>query len=393
MSPLELNPFLARLPPYVFSELDRRKIVARARGMQLIDLGIGSPDQPMAPEIPEALAAALRDVSIHGYPPFSGVPSFLESCARFMHTRFGVRIDPQREALALSGAKEGIAHLIFALCGAGDIVLVPEIYYPVYARAAWLCGAEAVWVPMREGDRFVLDLNAIPESAARKAKLLIVNYPNNPTGARADRAFYERAVEFARAHDLLLVSDLAYSELTFEGGPAPSALEVPGAGEVTIEFHSGSKMFSMAGLRMGFTVGNAAAVRAMYDYRTNIGYGSPSAVQLAMGYALDHYKELIPPKVAEYRRRRDALVHELRAAGWDVQPPAGAMYAWLRVPAGVEDWEWVQRLIDRAGTVVTPGIAFGQGGKGYFRVSLVRDAETLRMAAKEIARAAADKGA
>ena len=377
---------LRKLPPYVFAELDRLKAEARKTRAGLVDLGIGSPDMPMAPGIVEALSAAAHEGTAHGYPPFRGVPAYFESIQRFMHGRFGVDVDPTREMVALSGAKEGLAQLVMAMCGPGDLVLVPEIYYPVYARATWLTGAEVSWVPMRARDDFELDLAAISDEDARRAKLLIVNYPNNPTGARVELEFYERAVAFARRHDVLLVSDLAYSEITFDGTPAPSALEVPDAKDVTIEFHSFSKTFSMAGLRIGFAVGNVEAIEALAAYRTNVGYGTPTVVQQAAAYALDHRDALVPPKVQAYCARRDAMVAAFGVAGWNVTPPHASMYLWLPVPDGVDDWTWVKTLMNEDGVVVTPGVAFGEGGRGYFRVSLVRDADTLATAATQIAK-------
>jgi LL-diaminopimelate aminotransferase len=214
---------------------------------------------------------------------------------------------------------------------------------------------------------------------------MIVNYPNNPTGARVEREFYDRAVAFAKRHDLLLVSDAAYSELTFGGTPAPSALQSDPGHEVTLEFHSCSKTFSMAGLRIGFVVGNARAIDALAAYRSNIGYGTATAVQHAAAYALDHDAELVPPKVAAYRSRRDAMAGAFRDAGWDVAVPDATMYLWLAVPEGVDDWDWVKALIERDGVVVTPGVAFGDGGRGFFRISLVRDEATLMAAAARIA--------
>ena len=383
--PITYTNALHRLPPYVFAELDRLKAAARARGASLIDLGIGSPDLPVAPEIIDALAEAARDPATHGYPPFRGVPQYFDAIAGFMQSRFGVAIDPVTEVLALSGAKEGLAQLIMALCGPDDVVLVPEIYYPVYARATWLSGAEVCWVPMRASDKFLMDLDAISADAAKRARVLLVNYPNNPTGARAEREFFERAVRFAREHDVLLISDLAYSELTFGGAPAPSALEIEGAKDVTIEFHSLSKTFSMAGFRIGFAVGNAAAIDALAAYRSNVGYGTPSSIQRAASYALDHHAELVPPKVAAYQARRDAAMGAFAAAGWTSEPPPASMYLWLQVPDGVDDWTWVRTLIDEDGVVVTPGVAFGEGGKGFFRISLVRDEATLMRASATIA--------
>jgi LL-diaminopimelate aminotransferase len=369
----------------VFAELDRLKAEARARGATLVDLGIGSPNLPVAPGIIEAMAAAGAEPTSGAYPPFRATQGYLDAIVDYMHGRFGATIEPETEALALSGAKEGIAQLVFSLCAPGDVVLVPEIYYPVFARAPLLCGAEVRWVPMRAADDFVLDLDAIPAADRKRAKMLIANYPNNPTGARVELDFFDRAVEFARRNDLLLVSDMAYCELTFEGRPAPSALEADPDREVTLEFHSCSKTFSMAGMRIGFVVGNATAVDALAAYRTNVGYGTPTVMQAAAAYALNHHAELVPATVAEYRARRDAMMRAFHAAGWPADPPPASLYLWRPVPEGVDDWEWVRTLIDEDGVVVTPGVAFGEGGRGWFRVSLVRDRDTLARAASTIA--------
>jgi LL-diaminopimelate aminotransferase len=369
----------------VFAELDRLKAEARARGATLVDLGIGSPNLPVAPGIIGAMAAAGAEPTSGAYPPFRATQGYLDAIVDYMHGRFGATIEPETEALALSGAKEGIAQLVFSLCAPGDVVLVPEIYYPVFARAPLLCGAEVRWVPMRAADDFILDLDAIPAADRKRAKILIANYPNNPTGARVELDFFDRAVEFARRNDVLLVSDMAYCELTFDGRPAPSALEADPDREVTLEFHSCSKTFSMAGMRIGFVVGNETALDALAAYRTNVGYGTPTVMQAAAAYALNHHAELVPATVAEYRSRRDAMMRAFHGAGWPAEPPPASMYLWLPVPEGVDDWEWVRTLIDEDGVVVTPGVAFGEGGRGYFRVSLVRDRATLAQAASTIA--------
>jgi LL-diaminopimelate aminotransferase len=382
--PLAQAATLRRLPPYVFAELDRLKSAARAKGRQLVDLGIGSPDLPMAPGVIDALDQAARLAGIQGYPPFLGAPRLFAAIEQFMRDRFDVAIDSAREALVLTGAKEGISSIIASLCDPGDLVLVPAIYYPVYARASWLVGAEVKFVPMRSEDGFIVDLDAIREEDARRARILIVNYPNNPTGARVGRDFYDRAVAFAREHDLLLVSDVAYSELTYDGAAAPSALASDPAHEVTLEFHSCSKTFSMAGLRIGFCVGNADAVNALSAYRSNLGYGTATPIQHAAAYALEHHAELVPTTVATYKGRRDAMVAAFRRAGWNVPAPAATMYFWLPVPEGLDDWTWVNTLIDNEGIVVTPGVAFGEAGRGFFRISMVRDEETLVRAAERI---------
>jgi LL-diaminopimelate aminotransferase len=383
--PLVQAATLRRLPTYVFAELDRLKAAARANGKQLVDLGIGSPDLPMAPDVIAALDQAARIPGIQGYPPFLGTPRLFGAIEQYMRERFDVGIDSAREALVLTGAKEGISSIIAALCDPGDVVLVPAIYYPVYARASWLVGAEVKFIPMREQDGFVVDLDALDAADLRRAKLMIVNYPNNPTGARVGKEFYDRAVAFARRHDLLLVSDVAYSELTFDGKAAPSALQSDPGHEVTIEFHSCSKTFSMAGLRIGFGVGNAAGIEALAAYRSNLGYGTAAPIQHAAAYALEHHTELVPPTVALYKARRDAMAAAFRRAGWDVPVPDATMYFWLPVPEGMDDWAWVNTLMDDDGIVVTPGVPFGEAGRGFFRISLVRDEATLARAAEKIA--------
>jgi LL-diaminopimelate aminotransferase len=380
-----LSENLESLPPYVFSELDRLKADARKRGVKFDDLGIGSPDRPMPAAIVDALQRAAADPSTHGYPPFRGVHAFRDAISRFMHRRFRVHANPDTEVLALAGAKEGIAQLIMATAGSSDVVLVPEIYYPVYARAAQLSGASVYWVPMRASTGFLADFDAVPNNVLRHARILIINYPNNPTGAVAERAYFDRAVAFAQQHGLILVSDLAYSQLTYDGFVAPSALEIPGAEDVTIEFHSCSKSFNMAGVRVGFAVGAAPLIEALASYRTNVGYGAPSGVQYGAAYAFDHYDELSAPVAAGYLARRDAVASAMRRLGYDAQPARGAMYLWQRVPNGIDDWTFLRTMIDEARVVVTPGSAFGPGGAGYYRLSLVAEAPVLEAAVERIA--------
>ena len=387
-----LSQNLGSLPPYVFAELDRLKADARQRGIRFDDLGIGSPDRPTPPSIVEALQRAAADPATHGYPPFRGVPMYRESVGRFMQRRFGVQVDATTEVLALAGAKEGIAQVIAATVGAGDVVLVPEIYYPVYARASLLTGAEVHFIPMRESTGFLADFDSIPRDVLRRARILIINYPNNPTGAVAERDYFERAVGFAHRHGLILVSDLAYSQLTFDGFVAPSALEIPGAKDVTIEFHSCSKSFNMAGVRVGFAVGAAPLIEALAAYRTNVGYGAPSVVQYGAAHAFDHYADLSAPVAATYRARRDAITAVMRRMGQQVKPPRGAMYLWHRVPNGVEDWAFVRAMLEDARTVVTPGSAFGPGGTGYFRLSYVAEPPVLESAMERIGAACAARG-
>jgi LL-diaminopimelate aminotransferase len=371
---------LSDLPTYVFAWLDELKAAARARGADLIDLGMGNPDQPTPSPIIEEINKAYRNPATHGYPPFRGTPRFREAVARYMQRRFGVDVDPETEVLCLSGAKEGIAHLTMAYTDEESVTIVPDIYYPVHGRATGLVGGRVHFIPLTAKAGFVPELARIPAEVLRAAKLLILNYPHNPTGAVAPLSLYEAAVSLCRSHHVTLMSDLAYCELTYDGVRAPSALQVPGGKDVTVEFHSFSKSFNMAGSRIGFAVGGRHLIDALHAVRTNMGYGTPSAIQEGAAYALDHSAELIEPTRARYERRRNALVDGFRSLGWDPVPSRGSMFFWLPVPRGTESQRWTERLIDEAGVVVTPGNAFGPGGEGFFRVSLIADEDVLASA-------------
>src|SRR5438105_3841097 len=378
---------LTALPTYVFAWLDELKAAARARGVELIDLGIGNPDQPTPPAIVEAITRAYADPRTHGYPPFRGTPQFLAAAARFMKRRFDVSVDAEHEVVCVSGGKEGIAHLVMAFTDERSVALVPDIHYPVHSRVAGLVGGRVQLLPLRRDRGFLPDLEAIPEPSARQARLLIVNYPHNPTGAVASLGFYEEAVGFCARHGIVLVSDLAYSEITFDGYVAPSVLEVPGAMSVAIEFHSLSKTFNMAGSRIGFAVGNADAIEALYAVRTNMGYGTPAAIQEGAAFALEHAEEFARPVARRYQERRDIVIEGFRSLGWDAKPSPATMFVWLEVPAGFDSQGWSEHLVDRAGVVVTPGNAFGPGGEGYFRVSLVASPNVVREAIARLRRA------
>ena len=378
-SPARLVPSrrVTDLPTYVFAWLDELKAEARARGADLIDLGMGNPDQPTPPEIIEAIARAYADPRTHGYPPFRGTSDFREAVARYMHARFGVEVDPEHEVLALSGAKEGIAHATIAYANEATVSLVPDIYYPVHARATGLVGGRSYLMPLRPERGFLPDLRTVPRDVLRDARLLVLNYPHNPTGTVAPLALFEDAVALCREHGVLLISDLAYSELTYDGAVAPSALQVPNAKAVTLEFHSFSKTFNMAGSRIGFAVGGREVIDALHAVRTNVGYGTPAAIQSGAAYALDHVRELERPVVERYRARRDVLLAGFKSLGWNAAPSRGTMFVWLPIPAGYGAQEWTRLLMDRAGVVVTPGNAFGPGGERFFRVSLIADAPVL----------------
>ena len=371
---------LTDLPEYVFSWLDALKADARSRGADLIDLGMGNPDQPTPAPIIDAIGKAFHDPRTHGYPPFRGTEPFRLAVANFMQSRFAVDADPEHEVLCLSGAKEGIAHATMAFADETTVSLVPDIYYPVHGRATGLVGGQTHLLPLRAERGFLPNLGAIPDDVLRRARILILNYPHNPTGATAPLDLYAEAVALCRRHGILLLSDLAYSELTFDGLVAPSALQVPGAKDVTIEFHSFSKTFNMAGSRIGFAVGSRHLIDTLNAIRTNMGYGTPVAIQTGAAYALDHYRELEAPTVARYERRRHALIEGFRSLGWTPEPARATMFLWLPVPAAFGAQEWTKHLIDKAGVVVTPGNAFGPGGNRFFRVSLIADEPVLAMA-------------
>lgn len=358
----------------------------RAEGKRLVDFGIGSPDQPVPELVVEAMRSAVGERALSGYPNFSGHPDFRQAIATFMQSRFGVTVDTENEIMPVAGSKEGIAEIILATCNPGDVVLVPEIHYPVYARATLLAGAVPVFVPFDADDRLMVETIAASDLA--RARILIVNYPNNPTTAVASKAQLAALVAFAEPHDLLLVSDLAYSELAFDGFVVPSMLEIDGAKDVAIEMHSCSKSFNMAGLRIGFVTGNAEAIDALDQYRANVGYGVSTLPQRAAIAAFSNYRTLVPPIVAEYKRRRDALVGALNENGFHTKTPQATMYVWLDVPSGFDDWAWVDALMRGPGVVVTPGIAFGAAGKGKFRMSLVQPADVLVSAVPRMAEVA-----
>jgi LL-diaminopimelate aminotransferase len=375
---------LTDLPTYVFAWLDELKAEARAGGAELIDLGMGNPDQPTPQPIVDAITAAYNDPRHHGYPPFAGTPQIRQAVARYMKARFGVDVDPDTEVLCLSGAKEGIAHTSMAFADESTISLVPDIYYPVHGRATGLVGGRTYLMPLHAERGFLPDLREIPADVLDDATLLVLNYPHNPTGAVAPLELYEDAVALCRKHGIVLVSDLAYSELTYDGTVAPSALQVPGAKDVTLEFHSFSKTFNMAGSRIGFAVGGRELIHALHGVRTNMGYGTPMPIQAGAAYGLDHYKELEKPVVARYQARRDALLGEFRSLGWPAQASHGTMFVWLPIPQGFSAQEWTKYLIDKAGVVVTPGNAFGPGGERFFRVSLIAEPAVFHKAIERL---------
>lgn len=362
---------LSKLPQYLFSAIDEKVDAAKAQGKDVISLGVGDPDLPTPDIIVEALREAAADPATHNYPPYAGTASFRQSAARWMETRFGVKVDPNTETLSLIGSKEGLAHMILAYVEPGDIVLCPSPGYPVYNNYTLLCGGEPYKVSLLPENDFLPDLDAIPEDVARKAKLLFLNYPNNPIGAIAPLEFIKKAVAFCKKYDILLCHDNAYSEMTFEGYRAPSFLEVEGAKDVCVEFFSLSKMYNMTGWRVGFAVGNEAGVKALGTIKSNTDSGVFKAIQQAAAKGLDHSDALTANLNEIYGRRRKLMVEGLRKLGWsDFEPGPATFYLWIPVPKGMTSAEFATLLLDECTVVVPPGNGYGAEGEGFFRMAL-----------------------
>jgi LL-diaminopimelate aminotransferase len=356
------------LPPYLFAELERKVREQEAAGVDVISLGIGDPDTPTPPGVVEALASAAADPGTHQYPANRGRPELREAFARFYERRFGVTLDPETEIIPALGAKECVFNLNLAFLDAGDVALAADPGYPVYTGGPLLAGAEPVLMPLLPERGFAPDLDAVAGDDARRARLMYLNYPNNPTGAVLPDGLFEGAVAFAREHDLLVVHDASYTETTFDGYVAPSFLETPGAREVGVEVFSLSKGWNMTGWRTAALVGNPEAVEAYWRLKTNIDSGMFEALQLAAVAALDAG----PPEGMRelYQRRRDLVCDALREIGVDVATPKGTIYVWAPVPAGHTSASYCELVLEESGVVISPGGAYGPNGEGFFRISL-----------------------
>ncbi len=371
---------LNKLPPYLFAELDRKIADAKAKGVDIISLGVGDPDLPTPQPIIDALKIAVDDPSTHTYPAYTGSNDFCESASQWMKSRFDVDVDSDTEAMAVIGAKEGIAHLILAYIQPGDIVLCPSPAYPVYENYTLICGGNPHTVPLLADKGFLPDLTAIPEDVAKKAKLLFLNYPNNPTGAIATEELMKEAIDFCRKYDILLCHDNAYSEMTYDGYRAPSFLSIPGAKDVCLEMFSFSKMFNMTGWRIGFAVGNPEGIKALGAIKSNTDSGPFTAVQRAASVGLKRCDELTKDLNAIYGRRRDIFVEGLRKMGWDIEPMIATFYMWIPVPTGMSSEAFASLLLEECGIVVPPGNGYGPEGEGFFRVALTQPEDRLKEA-------------
>jgi LL-diaminopimelate aminotransferase len=368
---------LRALPTYVFARLDELKARAREQGLDLIDLGMGNPDGPTPQPVVEAAIAALQNPANHGYPPFEGTASFRKAITDWYHRRYGVELDPEGEALPLLGSKEGLSHLAIAYINPGDTVLVPSPAYPAHFRGPLIAGGKIHNLILKPENDWLIDLADIPDSVAEQAKILYFNYPSNPTAATAPREFFEDIVAFARKHEILLVHDLCYAELAFDGYQPTSLLEIPGAKDIGVEFHTMSKTYNMAGWRVGFVVGNRHIIQGLRTLKTNLDYGIFAALQSAAETALQLPDVYLHEVQARYRTRRDFLVEGLAELGWNIPKSRATMYLWVPCPPGQNSTDFALTVLQQTGVVVTPGNAFGPGGEGYVRISLIADCDRL----------------
>ncbi len=382
--PFEKANRIKQLPPYLFQEIDRLKNEVAAKGMDIINLGIGDPDTPTPPFIVEEMVKAVFLPAHHQYPDTSGMLSFRSAAAKWCKKRFGLTLDPATEIVSLIGSKEAIGHFPLAYINAGDIVLTPSPSYPVYQAGTLFAGGATHAMPLLKENNFLPDLDAIPDDIAQKAKIMWLNYPNNPTGAIADKAFFEKVVTFAKKNNIIVAHDAAYSEMGYKGYQPISFLEIDGARDIGIEFHSLSKSFSMTGWRIGFAIGNADIIAALRQVKSNLDSGAFNAIQDAAIAALESDQGCIKNMQTLYQERRDTLVEGLRALGLDVACPKASFYVWCKTPKGMKSSAFAALLLQKAGIVTTPGNGFGQEGEGYIRFALTVSKERIKEALKRI---------
>ncbi|MDD4939635.1 MAG: LL-diaminopimelate aminotransferase [Candidatus Omnitrophica bacterium] len=380
----KLSRKIQSLPPYLFLEIDKAKRRARAEGRDIIDLGIGDPDQPTPKEIIEKLNKSALDPATHRYALDQGMPVLRGAIAQWYRERFNVKLDPETEILPLIGSKEGIAHFPLAFLNEGDYSLVPDPCYPPYKGGTIFAGGKPYIMPLKEENAFLPDLKKIPAAILRKARLIFVNYPNNPTSAIAREDFYERIVEFARENNLIVISDLAYSEIAFDGYRPASFLGTSGARGIGIEFHSLSKTCNMTGWRVGWACGSAELISALAKVKSNIDSGIFSAIQLAGVTALEGSKHHIEDMCRLYQGRRDLLISGLNSLGWRADAPKATFYAWLKIPEKISSIKFSELLLEKANIVVTPGVGFGKNGEGYIRMALTVPKERILEAVQRL---------
>ena len=376
---------IEKLPPYLFVGISKKIAEKRAQGIDVISLGIGDPDLPTPPHIIERLCQAARDPQNHRYPESEGLPEFRQAVAAWYKRRFNVTLDPNKEVVSLIGAKDGVAHIALCLIDPGDIALVPDPGYPVYAIGTMFCGGESYYMPLLEENGFLPDLDSIPTKIAKKAKVLWINYPNNPTGAVAGLDFFDKVVAFAKKYDIAVCHDTPYTEVAFDGYKPVSFLQAKGAMDVGIEFHSFSKTYNMTGWRVGMAVGNAEMIDALRRVKSNIDSGLPQAIQQSAIAALNGPQQCVADNIAVYQRRRDRVIDTFDKIGIKATKPKASLYIWVKVPDGYTSVSFANRLLDDLAVVVTPGIGYGQNGDGYIRISLTVPDKRLDEALARIA--------
>jgi alanine-synthesizing transaminase len=378
---------IKRLPPYVFAEVNALKAKARAAGKDVIDLGMGNPDAPTPDHIVKKMIEAVQNPRAHGYSSSRGIPGLRRAYAAYYARRFGVELDPEREIITTLGSKEGFANLAQAITAPGDIVLVPNPCYPIHAFGFIMAGASVRHVPVGPGVDFLAELAKAMTHSVPAPTALVLNFPANPTAQLVDLDFYAEVVAFCRKHEVILLSDIAYAEVYFDGNPPPSVLQVPGAKEIAVEFSSLSKTYSMAGWRIGFAVGNARLIGALGRVKSYLDYGAFTPIQVAATAALNGPQECIDEMRERYRARRDALVDGLRQAGWEIPVPEATMFAWAPVPerfSNMGSLAFSKLLLEEANVAVAPGVGFGEYGEGFVRIALVENRQRLRQASRNI---------
>jgi alanine-synthesizing transaminase len=386
---------IKRLPPYVFAEVNAMKAAARARGEDIIDLGMGNPDGAPAQHVIDKLCEVARDPTAHGYSASKGIKGLRKAQANYYARRFNVELDPETEVVVTLGSKEGLANLAQAITAPGDVVLAPNPTYPIHTFGFIIAGAAIRSIPAAPGPDFFQRLEYAMRYSVPKPSVLVMGYPANPTAYVADIEFYTQVVEFAREHKLWVISDLAYAEIYFGDKPTPSILQVPGAKDVAVEFTSMSKTYSMAGWRMGFAVGNPTLISALTRVKSYLDYGAFTPIQVAAAAALNGPQDIVEENRQLYKKRRDVLVESFARAGWDIPPPEASMFAWAPIPPALAEMgsmEFAKQLIAEAGVAVAPGAGFGDEGEGYVRLALVENEQRLRQAARNVKRFLSARG-
>ncbi len=378
---MQLAKRLERIPPYLFAELGRKRDELVGKGVDIINIGVGDPDHPTPAHIVQAMHEAIDDSSTHNYPPYQGTKDYRKAVVDWMERRFGITgLNPDTEVVSSIGSKEAIHNTSLAFVEPGDYTLIPDPGYAVYRTSTIFAGGEPYAIPLKAENNFLPDLNTISEEVARKAKLLWINYPNNPTGALATLEFFEELVDYCRQYDILLCHDHAYSEMAYDGYKPPSVLQVEGAKDVAIEFHSLSKSYNMTGWRVGFVVGNALGIKGLSQVKTNVDSGVFKAIQRAAiaGFKTTH--EELQEIMSVYQNRRNIIVEGLRSLGWPIEPPKATLYVWVPVPKGYSSTEFVTLLLDKCGIIVPPGNGYGAAGEGFFRIALTVADERMQEA-------------